>query len=333
MNRLKVPPRHLCRPHLPFTGVSFFLVLFVSYFTPGVANAGEQYLMETDVSKNETIHIDKENRPGSIKIWGGTDSKIGDWPWMTALLRSREPDIYYAQFCGGALIGSSWVLTAAHCAYGQSPNDIEVAIGAYDLSGSSINRIQVKSIHIHPQYNDTYLQNDIALLEINQSPSQPAVPIFAGESLEGVPPSMLGEMTTAIGWGMADGYSYPYYPEKLRQVDLPVVASSYCNNIYGSPYLLSSQICAGYYEGKDTCVGDSGGPIVSKVDNTWIHVGLVSAGVPCDQYDGWYAIYTRTSSYIDFIKQYVPDVSVHPKTSTGMAMPWLMLLSGDRINL
>lgn len=302
---------------------SLFLVLVISYLTPVIASANEQQFVETDVSKNGTIAVDQENHPNSTKIWGGTESKVGDWPWMTALLDSNESDNFQAQFCAGVLIGKSWVLTAAHCAYGQSPGQIEVAIGAYDLSSSSITRIQVRSIHIHPQYNNTSLQNDIALLKINQASSQPTIPIFAGVSSEGVPPSMLGQMTTAIGWGMADGYYYSYYPERLRQVDLPIVPNNYCN--YSIP-LLSSQICAGYYEGKDACSGDSGGPIVSKVDNTWVHIGLVSTGTQCNVYNGWYGVYTRTLSHIGFIKQYVPDVSIH---TNNVSMPWLMLLLDD----
>jgi len=305
--------------------ITLSLMLLASCITTiNIAQAGQQSLSDANVSWEQIDATYEEIRPDSVKILGGTESKSGDWPWMTALLSSDEPNSYQAQFCGGVLVGSSWILTAAHCVNGKSPGEIEVAVGAYDLSSLAVTRSQVKSIHIHPQYNATHIQNDIALLEIAQSSSQSTLSLFAGESREGIPPSMIGEMTTALGWGMADSASSLYYPEKLRQVDLPIVGNNYCDNIYGSPYLLSSQICAGYYEGKDTCGGDSGGALVSSVDGTWVHVGLVSFGAPCDMYNGWYAVYTRTSSYIDFIKEYVPDVSIHLSNSKGM--PWLLLL-------
>lgn len=309
--------------------IQLILMLLASCIvTIHIAQADQLYPTDINVSRDKVDNTGEENHPNSNKILGGIESKSGDWPWMTALLSSDEPDTYQAQFCGGVLIGKSWILTAAHCAYGQSPNEIEVAVGAYDLSSPAVNRIQVKSIHIHSQYNATSMQNDIALLEMTQPSSQPTVPLFAGQSREGVPASMIGETATAIGWGVADSSSSFYYPEKLRQVDLPIISNKYCDDIYGSPYLLPSQICAGYYEGKDTCGGDSGGAIVSKVDGTWVHVGLVSYGTPCDRYNGWYGVYTRTSSYIDFIKQYVPDVSIHPSQSKGMS--WLILLLGEK---
>jgi secreted trypsin-like serine protease len=268
---------------------------------------------------------DKEPHPASIKILGGVESKTGDWPWITALLISSEPDMYQAQFCAGVLIGQSWVLTAAHCVENQSPSQIAVAVGAYDLNNYSGPRTPVKSIRVHPRYSSTSFQNDIALIELGQPSFQPTISLFSGESKEEVPPSMIGEMTTAIGWGLADASSYWYFPEKLRQVNLPVVSNSYCNNIYAT-ILTSSQICAGYYEAKDVCNGDSGGPIVSKIDGRWIHVGLVSYGKTCRSYFGRYGVYTRTSTYIDFIKQYVPDVSIHTANSD---LSWLLLLLSD----
>lgn len=255
----------------------------------------------------------------SEKILGGIESKTGDWPWMTALLYANEADMYNAQFCAGVLIDDTWVLTAAHCVAGQTTSAIDVAVGVYDLSNYSGSRIALKSIRVHPQYNANTSQNDIALLELSQPSSQPTLPLFTGE------PDILGVMVTAIGWGMADGTTYWYYPEKLRQVDLPVVADSYCNEIYPTP-LIASQLCAGYYEGKDVCNGDSGGPIVAQIEGAWVHVGLVSYGTTCADFNGWYGVYTRTSEFVSFIKQYVPDVSVHPQAGKVIVAPLNMLL-------
>ncbi len=258
----------------------------------------------------------------STKILGGTEAKAGDWPWMVAILRASVSDTYQAQYCSGVLIDATWVLTAAHCVSGLSASDIDLAPGAYDLASFSGPRIGAKRLIVHPDYDTTNIQNDIALIEMEQASSQPTITLFSGQSNDNTPADLTGVMLTALGWGMADGSNYWYYPEVLRQVDLPVVSNSYCNVIYGT-ILGAGQLCAGYYVGKDVCNGDSGGPVVTRIDDQWVHAGLVSYGVPCDTYYGWYGVYTRTSAYRDFIRQYVPNASF---TSVSKPLHWLMLL-------
>ncbi len=261
------------------------------------------------------------------KILGGVEAQPGAWPWMTALLYAEEANIYQAQFCSGVLIDDKWVLTAAHCVRGMSAGQVNVAVGAYDLKTFGGNRISIKNIHIHPQYSSVTSRNDIALLELNQSSSVATIPLYSGASNTNIAPSLLGVMLTAIGWGLADDTSSWYYPSTLRQVNLPVVANSYCNDIYGDT-LVASQLCAGYYEGKDVCTGDSGGPVVARIDGTWVHVGLVSYGADCQYYYGWYGVYTRTSEHISFIKGHVPGASVTARQAVSFqnVLPALDLL-------
>ena len=44
------------------------------------------------------------------RVVGGEDSTPGEWCWQVALINSLNQYL-----CGGALIGTQWVLTAAHC--------------------------------------------------------------------------------------------------------------------------------------------------------------------------------------------------------------------------
>lgn len=257
----------------------------------------------------------------SAKILGGTQASPGAWPWIAALLYANVANMYQAQFCSGVLVDARWVLTAAHCVDGLTTSGIHVAVGVFDLNNFSGSRIAVKSIRAHPGYNNSTLQNDIALLELASPSSITPVTLYSGQSIEAVAPSLLGRVLTAIGWGLADNASSWYYPSKLRQVPLPVIADSLCNTIFSNP-LLPSQFCAGYYAGKDTCYGDSGGPVAAKIDGAWVHAGIISYGTSCQQYNGWYGVYTRTSSYIDFIKQYVPKAA----TTQGKVVPYPQFL-------
>ena len=259
------------------------------------------------------------------KILGGVQAAPGAWPWIAALLYANDSNVYSAQFCSGVLIDKSWVLTAAHCVQGMSAQGIQVAVGAWDLTAFTGSRAPVKSIRIHPQFSSTSLYNDIALVELSVPSSIQPIALFSGESVDNTPPSLLGKLVTVLGWGVADSTTSWYYPEILRQVSLPVVADSSCNDIYINP-VLPSQFCAGYWEGKDACEGDSGGPAVVQVDGHWVHAGIVSAGVSCQEYFGWYGKYTRTSAYLSFIRQYAPSVVVTGKIPAGGTLPAVNLL-------
>ena len=259
------------------------------------------------------------------KILGGVQAAPGAWPWIAALLYANDSNVYSAQFCSGVLIDKSWVLTAAHCVQGMSAQGIQVAVGAWDLTAFTGSRTPVRSIRIHPQFSSTSLYNDIALVELSVPSSIQPITLFSGESVDNTPPSLLGKLVTVLGWGVADSTTSWYYPEILRQVSLPVVADSTCNDIYINP-VLPSQFCAGYWEGKDACEGDSGGPAVVQVDGHWVHAGIVSAGVSCQEYFGWYGKYTRTSAYLSFIRQYAPYVAVTGKIPAGGTLPAVNLL-------
>ena len=259
------------------------------------------------------------------KILGGVQAAPGAWPWIAALLYANDSNVYSAQFCSGVLIDKSWVLTAAHCVQGMSAQGIQVAVGAWDLTAFTGSRTPVRSIRIHPQFSSTSLYNDIALVELSVPSSIQPITLFSGESVDNTPPTLLGKLVTVLGWGVADSATSWYYPEILRQVSLPVVADSTCNDIYINP-VLPSQFCAGYWEGKDACEGDSGGPAVVQVDGHWVHAGIVSAGVSCQEYFGWYGKYTRTSAYLSFIRQYAPSVAVTGKIPAGGTLPAVNLL-------
>lgn len=64
-------------------------------------------------------------------------------------------------------------------------------------------------------------------------------------------------------------------------------------------------MCAGGIAGRDTCAGDSGGPLMRPLKGTdmkfnWYCVGVVSYGRGCG-IDKWSGVYTRVSSYMDWI--------------------------------
>ena len=84
-------------------------------------------------------------------------------------------------------------------------------------------------------------------------------------------------------------------------MDLPIVDNATCADRYGGR-ITPGQVCAGYEQGTmGSCQGDSGGPLVVPGGLTgWTQIGVVSWGAACAQ-PGAYGVYTRVSSYIDWI--------------------------------
>lgn len=89
---------------------------------------------------------------------------------------------------------------------------------------------------------------------------------------------------------------------KLKLV-VPFFNKQQCNDLYATAkaILTPKQLCAGGENAKDACNGDSGGPLMSRVGETWITYGIVSFGNGCGR-QGWPGIYTDVSKYLPWIE-------------------------------
>src|SRR5579859_3007270 len=122
------------------------------------------------------------NGPNNPQIVGGVEvSPRGKYPWQVALVSPLHwwQSLFFGstyrdhQFCGGALIDASWVLTAAHCMYDNArplaAGDFDVLAGIHDLSSpdAGYQDVHVKQIFVNSAYA-TDGQSDLALLELAQ---------------------------------------------------------------------------------------------------------------------------------------------------------------------
>uniref|UniRef100_U3KCI7 Peptidase S1 domain-containing protein n=1 Tax=Ficedula albicollis TaxID=59894 RepID=U3KCI7_FICAL len=106
---------------------------------------------------------------GATRIVGGTGAKPGSWPWIVSIQHPWAPRL--GHFCGGSLISTQWVLTAAHCF--DDYNNISmvyVVIGATQLTqpGRDARIRSVRQVLIHPYYNPADMSYDIALMELDR---------------------------------------------------------------------------------------------------------------------------------------------------------------------
>ena len=176
--------------------------------------------------------------------------------------------------CGGTLISSTHVLTAAHCVQNRragfdvQASQIKVYIGEhnrgkrpFDKGDSKFNALTVAEVIIHPNHNIPHIHdNDYAILRLSRavdftSEVSPAcLPADVESTYE-------GRIATATGWGLLGDPKTSKTSTSLQEVNVTVTSNYECNKLYGKMYSTSIMICAGGY-GRGTRPGDSGGPLI-----------------------------------------------------------------------
>jgi secreted trypsin-like serine protease len=234
-------------------------------------------------------------------VRGGHEATPGAWPWQAALIYSYSDNAYSGQFCGGSLVATEWVLTAAHCVEYSSASSIDVILGRHQLSLEDGERISVTDIIVYPDYISPFIGGDLALLRLGRPSTQTVV------ALDTVATPLVEDRSlnaTVVGWGATDDYLVG--SDVLRQVELPFVSLDTCRAAYFYDEIADEMVCAGYSKGaKSACYGDSGGPLLIPSADTpgWTQVGIVSWGRGgCSGFNN-YNVYTRVNSYVDWIQQ------------------------------
>ena len=249
-----------------------------------------------------------QQRKITPQIVGGREAQPGAWPFIAAIVSAGDNDSLGAFFCGGSLIGSRWVVTAAHCLEdGQNPgtflsaSSVNVLLGIHDLANDpDYERYSILNIIPHPQYDGDFpFPNDIALLELASTVTT-YTPIATVRNTLSLDDALWG---TAIGWGTTVPDSTAPISGILQEVDLPIASNQVCDSANGGDPVPGTMLCAGDPAGgKDACTGDSGGPLVLK--QTGELAGIVSWGdTECGK-PGSYGVYTRVSRYAGFLTQY-----------------------------
>ncbi len=227
------------------------------------------------------------------RIVGGITTTIDQVPWQVAVLPSGN-------LCGGTLLTTQWVVTAAHCMAGEVPGTVKVHSGLSTLASMTAgNEIAVDEIIVHPAYSPTTEENDLALLHLVTPAAGTPIKLFT----DAAGPSA-GTAATISGWGTTSFQGS--VSDQLRVAGVSVLSgpSGACGS-YGTDYKPNVMLCAGAIAGGiDTCQGDSGGPLVIDVAGQPKLAGITSFGNGCAQ-AAFPGVYTRVSTFAGWIEEQI----------------------------
>jgi secreted trypsin-like serine protease len=280
------------------------------------------------------------------RIVGGSQTTIDRYPWQAAVVFSpakRSGNAHDRQFCGGSVITTRIVITAAHCVYNidpdclshpvqcaisdpggdgtakLDPNDVDVVVGRTTLSGGGGAEIGVQSVTYRSNYNPNYNnagvpQNDVGYLVLSGATSQPRIQIAGADEGAlwdpGSPVEISGWGSTQEGGGTVD---------TLRSANVQIIPDSTCasGSVYGGDFDPNTMVCAGYLSGGvDTCAGDSGGPLEASFGIGYRLVGITGWGVGCGRTNKP-GVYTRAAGSV--LRPVIAGDVFNLETANGLA--------------
>ncbi|XP_029315167.1 transmembrane protease serine 3 [Cottoperca gobio] len=247
----------------------------------------------------------------NTRIVGGNISRPGQFPWQVSLHFISE------HLCGGSIITSRWVLTAAHCVYGfADPSMWAVHVGQTEQPVHGAQSLAVEQIIYHARYRPKGLDYDIALMKLATSLAfngfvEPICLPNYGEEFEE------GTMCWISGWGATEDEGETSVV--LRSAMVPLLSTKTCNQpeVYQG-FISSWMVCAGFLKGgTDSCQGDSGGPLACEDSSVWKLVGATSWGIGCAMKNKP-GVYTRITQSLSWIRQQMEREEAHnsPTLST-----------------
>ncbi|KAL5255185.1 hypothetical protein ACHWQZ_G014576 [Mnemiopsis leidyi] len=259
------------------------------------------------------------------KVVGGLDALPGEFPWQVSLSLGKY-------ICGGTIIDSEHILTAAHCLHQPGAkhvpckaqkssagdelpecywvNDIKVYYGSsewFSSENSNAEEAIVQKVFIHKDYvrGRQALYHDVAVIRL-KSPIKlnPYVqPVCLPRDDFVLPPD---KNVTVSGFGDTSRFS-GIYPDTLQKASLNWLQLEECNKVMFG-FLSDEHFCAGDTSGRvDACRGDSGGPLVYKNERGIATlVGVVSFSYGC-AVPGLWSVYADVRKERDFIYSVLTD--------------------------
>lgn len=235
------------------------------------------------------------------RIFRGVNATKGQFPYFAQIVTNATeanatlPDYIY---CGGSIISSKFVLTAAHCV--EDFNLVMVTLGIYDVDDKSTQQYNyAERTFVHKGFNLVTGTNDIAIVQL-------ANEIEFNEYIQPIPLSCeiisSGVWTQLVGRGQT--HSGPTeFPRFLQWANLFTIPNEICATAYPRVDISSAKVCTFGKQKQGTCIGDSGSILLRSFNGTEAQIGVVNGGSSRGCKEGQISIFSRVSHYIDWIEK------------------------------
>lgn len=222
------------------------------------------------------------------RIIGGSNANLGQFPYQVSLRTATN-----FHFCGGVMINTRWVLTAARCTAGRAQNSIRMFVGSVLLNSGGTMHLSSRIV-IHPSFNADTIANDISLVQTATfiTLNGNVQPIALGSAYVSG-----GVNAVVTGWGSITTNGVPTN-NQLQQLATTTLTNADClsrHTFINRPFVFDHKICTVTQAGQGFCSGDDGGPLVAG----GTVIGIVSWNVPCAR--GFPDVFERVSTFRTWI--------------------------------
>ncbi|CAB3244941.1 unnamed protein product [Arctia plantaginis] len=257
---------------------------------------------------------------------------LEDYPYTVSVR------LHGKHWCGGAIIGPLWVLTAAQCFDYVAKDEVTVRMGSVfrDFGGRIVSVVDIRR---HPDYkmDQYYPEHNLAMVKVNvqivsTSRMQPVALAIADADL----PPLFGE-TVVTGYGsVVTGQIREGENQELRRMIVREVSRGECRLIYGNDYHLQhDNMCLlSVTKGVALCAGDTGDPAVhfSGVNRagTLYGIALFSGTEECayKSKPGVFAKVSYSRLWIDKVLEEIPEHTESADSTENVIPLDVEILSG-----
>lgn len=276
----------------------------------------ENYILQDFIDTEDPYYINEDfSEPvkeiTTIKpyIINGSEITINDFPYYARLVIPLSSSKFFHS-CGGTILNSKYILTAAHCVYNVNLNRYAILINSDSNVFSYKDYKYINSVHIHPLFDPTTFDSDIAIIELKDEITENFTPITIPNKQD-VSRYNKSEKITIVGMGQ-NSTTKSTMSTKLEKSDIDFLSDEKCKSI--SEYKPNKIICSIDNGKGDICFGDSGGPATYYHDGKYKQIGITSliiGNVLKCGVKGNFSLFTEINAFSDFIYN-VTGISQEP---------------------